>query len=162
VTHLVEVMNDLVTCLCDGLKDAGLPDTCFCGVVPGEVAAQEYTGSCDDACGMAWVRLTAAYPSNSPGIPFETTGNCVVPLGADIEMGVTRCMTIGAEDGSPPTQDELGEATALQIMDMLAMRSAVLCCPSLTAKDYILGPYTPFGPQGGLVGGTWQVSVGLT
>ena len=44
---------------------------------------------------------------------------------------------------------------------MEAIRDAIICCPSVPSKDSLLGVYTPFGPLGNLVGGSWTVSVGL-
>jgi hypothetical protein len=37
------------------------------------------------------------------------------------------------------------------------MRRAVACC--LNSKDWILGGYAPLGPQGGVVGGVWTLSM---
>ena len=160
MTHLLEIINDLTDCLCTQISESGLPDVCFCGLVPGEVASQEYSGDCNDACGMAWVRISAMYPSSQVGVPGETVGNCDKGLGADLEIGIMRCMSSGQPDGGPPSPKELAEAVALQTLDALAMRAAVVCCPSLGEHDYILGPYTPLGPEGGLVGGIWSLSVG--
>jgi hypothetical protein len=40
---------------------------------------------------------------------------------------------------------------------MLAMRRAVVCCRE--SKDWVMGTYTPLGPEGGVVGGIWLVAL---
>jgi hypothetical protein len=52
------------------------------------------------------------------------------------------------------------DAVRLQMAAMSAIRRAVLCCfPGARSQDVILGVYLPIGPQGGVVGGTWSISV---
>lgn len=149
-----DTMLLLADCLCTQI----VPDVCFCGVVPGEAPAFDYHGDCDTACGMAWVRLANAYPAAMPGVPSEQPGNCAVALGVEVEVGVARCIGVGNDTGGPPTYDELLQSTELQVADMLAMRRAVVCCDALVAKDTTISAYSPFGPDGGMVGGTMTVS----
>lgn len=146
-----QMLEDLATCLCAQIITDGLPEPCFCGVVPGEAVAFDYAGSCDDACGMAWVRLGSAYPSVTIGSPTAQPGNCSAAIGIDVEMGIVRCIEVGSADGSPPTPEQLNDAADLQVADLLAIWRAVACCRQ--SKDWAIGQYTPFGPEGGLVGG---------
>ena len=155
-------VGELAECLCAQIQDPenGVPDVCFCGIVPGEQAVGNYAGDCNTVCGMAWVRLVGMYPMSAIGVPDSTAGNCGVGVGIDVEMGILRCISIGGEDGSLPSPVEMLEATQLQIADALIMRKAVLCCDAIPSKEAILAVYTPTGPLGGLVGGTMQVSMG--
>ena len=154
------VVTDLAACLCDEIDASGLPGTCFCGVVPGDAAAQDYTGNCKDGkCGMAWVRLVTLYPADGVAIPNQTAGNCGSALGADIEVGIMRCITVGDAQGNPPTPTQLLDASALQMADAEAMRRAILCCTTIPTHDMMLAGYTPMGPSAGLVGGVWNLSV---
>jgi hypothetical protein len=102
VAHLIEVVNDLLDCLCNGITEAGLPDTCFCGVVPGEAATQDYGGDCNDACGMSWIRVSSLYPATGIGVASETVGNCGKGLGADLELGIMRCISSGRRVPADP------------------------------------------------------------
>jgi hypothetical protein len=157
-----ELLTDLAACLCVTLEDWGLPPTCFCGVLPGQSVALDYFGGCeDDSCGngMAWVRLAALYPAMVVGVPNQTPGNCDTTLGIDFEIGVVRCISAGLDDGEPVPVEELAASTYLQTQDALAMRAAMACCSPLTSKDYVLGAYTPYGPEGLVVGGTWTAVV---
>jgi hypothetical protein len=154
------VLTDLAACLCDEIDASGLPGTCFCGVVPGDAAAQDYAGNCKDGkCGMAWVRLLGAYPASGVAAQDQTPGNCGAGIGADIEVGIMRCMIVGDAQGNPPTPTQLLDTTALQMADAEAMRRAILCCSTIPNHDMLLGTYTPLGPNGGLVGGVWSLSV---
>jgi len=157
-----ELLTDIAACLCVTLEEWGLPPTCFCGVLPGQTVAIDYFGGCDDeSCGngMAWVRLAALYPAQIVGVPMQTPGNCDSTLGMDLEIGVVRCISAGEDDGSPVSPEELAASTYLQSQDALAMRAAMACCSPLTSKDFILGAYTPYGPDGLVVGGTWTAVV---
>lgn len=151
------VLAELATCLCRQIKADGLPDLCFCGVVPGDAASDQYTGDCSND-GMAWVRLITAYPANAVGEPLETPNNCGFGMGLDIELGIMRCVPVGSDDGDPPTAEELLAATDAQVANMMAMQKAVICCPAINMRDTRLNSYVPIGPEGGLNGGTWTIS----
>lgn len=153
------VVEELATCLCAQLLTDDLPPVCVCGVLPGAEAALEYAGDCDSACGQAWVRLANAYPSTTIGVPSTRPGNCSSGIGIEIEVGVSRCVSVGDAD-EPPSPAELAVAAELQTADLLAMWRAVACCRS--SKDWVVGAYTPFGPEGGLVGGTVTVAILVT
>lgn len=150
-------LNDLATCLCAQIIADGLPEVCWCGQVPGEIVSFDYAGDCNDACGMAWVRLIQVYPSTVVGEPSAQPGNCSTLLGFDVEIGIVRCAPVIQEGGEFPSVTEQADAVALQIADMMAMRRAIVCCSG--HKDFLLGPYTPVGPDGGVVGGAWTVAM---
>lgn len=153
------VLATLATCLCAQITTDGGPEPCFCGVVPGDAVVQDYAGNCVDLCGMAWVRLVSLYPASGVGFIDENAGNCASELGLEIEIGLMRCAEMPDDRGNPPTDAALLRSVELQTAGALTMRRAILCCPSLSPKDYKLGPYAPAGPMGGLVGGTWQLSL---
>lgn len=146
------LMVMLQQCLCETLTIRGLmPGDCFCGVVPGDQAIQDF------GTGMAWVRLANTYPTTEfPTIETALRGNCTASLAATLEVGVMQCapsLTIG---GAAPTQAQQFEATRLQMATMRAMHQAIVCCG---IEEKVLGQYEPKGPQGALVGGTWLVDV---
>lgn len=153
-------LNDLATCLCAQCLDSSecgeTPPLCFCGIVPGQEVALEYHGNCDDVCGMAWVRMTSLYPAIQVGQVNTNSGNCASMTGVDVELGIMRCMPVGEADGSPPSAEQLLAATELQVKDALALWQAVMCCQG--SSDFLVGQYQPFGPEGGIVGGTLEVN----
>jgi hypothetical protein len=155
-------LGELAECLCAQIQDPenGVPDVCFCGVVPGDQAVANYAGDCNDVCGMAWVRLVQMYPMAVIGQADATPGNCGVGVGIDVEVGILRCIEFGDEQGNLPPPAVLLAATQLQIADALVMRKAIYCCDAIPSKEAIVTPYAPTGPLGGLVGGMMTVSMG--
>lgn len=153
-TQIGGLLTSLADCLCATLKQEGLPDLCFCGVLPGSTIPTDLAGfdSCDNA-GMGWTRLVTSYPAAGVGVAARDISKCV-GIGFDVEVGVMRAVTV---EDDIPTSKETGEETQLQIEDMVAARKAIECCDGYSNKDYILGQYQPAGPLGGLVGGSWTV-----
>jgi hypothetical protein len=148
-------LTELATCLCASIEALGAEEPCTCGVVPGEVVAPDM---CDESgCGTAWVRLSASYPANGVGVPNETLRNCGSGIGYEVELGVIRCVQIMEDDGSGPDAATLQAAVELQLADMKAMYMAINCCSG--SKAWIVGSYTPIGPEGGAVGGILTVSM---
>lgn len=147
----------LAGCVCE--KVNAVNETCFCGITLGDqYVSTSGIGDCEEACGEAWVRITGAYPSTVVGQPNFNLDNCGASMGVDIEIGVLRCLEV-PEGGEAPTPEQFLEAANVQIKDMIAIRDAVLCCEHF--PSYILGAWTPIGPDGGLVGGSWTISVGV-
>lgn len=154
-------LTTLATCLCGQIQDPenGVPDVCFCGIVPGESAAATYAGDCDTRCGMAWVRMANLYPSTVIGQINSAPRNCATPLGVDVEVGILRCFDMADEYG--PNPEQLLSATQLQVADAQVIYRAILCCDTISPRDVTIGPYIPLGPQGGLVGGAVTLSMAV-
>lgn len=153
-----EKLEQIAACVCAQIEVDGLPATCFCGILPGAEIALDHVGDCaEGVCGMAWVRLIAVYPSTIVGQPNESPNNCSSLIGMDVELGIVRCASMPADDGTPPSAADLQADAALQVADLMALRKAVFCCGN--EKDLVLGAYTPVGPAGGAVGGFWTLSL---
>lgn len=153
-TLIWPALQALSACLCEELESKGLlPGECFCGVLPGEVAAQDYDQ------GQAWVRLVDAYPYTNFPNRDTTFSNCGKPLAFDVEVGVTHCYPTLDSGGRAASQEQKFEAARLQLATMAAMRRAILCCTD--DLIVVLGSYTPIGPNGNLVGGQWTVTLAV-
>lgn len=153
------LLTQIAECLCSQINDTdGVPGVCFCGVVPGENAHAAYAGECDDSCGMAWVRMITSYPAKALGQVDSSPGNCGSGLGMEIELGIMRCIRM---EEQAPDEAELLDAVHLQMVDAAIMRRAIWCCSAIPTKEAIVTSYTPIGPEGGLVGGTMNVAVGV-
>jgi len=146
------LLLDLASCLGREITDSALPEPCFVGILPGANVALDYCQECGDKCGMAWVRLTSIRPS---GASAELSNPCGGPLEASIEVGISRCAPMGSE-GEPPTMAEQLESAQLMMADQSAALRAIRCCMG-RERDFDLGAWTPMGPMGGCVGGTWTV-----
>jgi len=149
VATIVEALAD---CLCQQVAADGLPELCYCGVMPGAVAVADRIGDCGTVCGMAWVRLEQMYPSTIVGLPAVDPGNCGKALSIDIEVGILRCFP------TEPTDQELIEATELQLAEAETMYRAIACCPAIPMMDSVVSPYVPLGPEGDTLGGSMMVS----
>lgn len=149
------IMTRMRDCLCETLEERGLmPGNCFCSIVPGQQATWDYSN------GMAWVRLNSVVPSAIFPAQSFALNNCGTTLAAELEIGVLQCTPSPSASGAPPDDDQQFESARLQVATMAAMRDAILCCADGSDLDLILGGYEPQGPNGGLVGGVWTVSVG--
>jgi len=149
------LMVQLQQCLCETLQARGLMnvDGCFCGMVPGDNVAWDFPS------GMAWVRLVDAFPSTVFPTPNTTPrASCSAMLVATLEVGLLQCAPTLSPTGAAPDEVQSFEATRLQLAGMRAMHQAIVCCD---IDLMVLGNYTPQGPQGVMVGGTWQINVGV-
>lgn len=153
-----QLMEDLSACLCAEVSATNSGELCFCGVVAGEAidAGLAGVGRCS---GAAWVRLDQVFPSTNFPDP-DQKAECSTLLAATIEVGVIRNVILG-NDRRNPTVDELVAVTRAQVADMSAMHRAITCCVTKSNIDfvYVLNDYQPYGPEGGIVGGMWTVTV---
>lgn len=156
-----DLLQSLAGCLCEQIRAAGLPEPCFCGVLPGSLVAVDYVGMCEERDGMAWARLAMAYPASGVGVPNQSMRNCSGGLGIEIELGAMRSAPTLTDDGEPPTEAQQLAVSQVQNGDMLAMMQAVACCAPLQNYDWIMSSYSPQGPTGFAVGGTFTVMVAL-
>lgn len=149
-------MTALAECLCTEIIASGLPPTCLCGVLPGEQIDASYVSSSE---GMAWVRLAGAYPYQSFPNATVSGNSCVMPLAFEIEVGALWCAPVGDSRGNPPSMEAQFETAEIQVAAMAAMHRAIRCCLPTERAQSALGQYTPAGPEGGVVGGTWNLYV---
>lgn len=133
-------------------------DFCFIGIIHGQQAPWDYGDK-----GMAWVRLTNAYPSTDFPAPDDGAG-CGALLAFEIEIGVLRCAPMpNSVNGKLPGVQEHEDAAREAVGDLRAIRRAIQCCfgshGQQRFRDMILGDYQPLGPMGGVTGGTWTLTV---
>jgi hypothetical protein len=137
----------------DGVRPA---EVCF---VPGSVGEDFLSiGLSEDKCcsGFAWVRVDSIAPQSPQ--PGEEIGPCgIYTWAVTLEMGVARCAPVGDQYSGPSCTEWTEVALAVQ-QDAAAMRRAWCCWQPLIASGRTsVGPWQPFGPQGGCTGGTMQV-----
>lgn len=148
-------VSALVSCLCQEMEAANLGPLCLCSPLPGSQIALDYGTE-----GMAWVRVVGAWPSETFPAQAPSRGrSCTAPLAIQLEVGAARCAPAIGDQGELPTLTEQFDVTRLQMADMAAMRRAIQCCATAQPGLIELGQYTPGGPQGGVVWGTWSVFI---
>lgn len=139
----------------DGTRES----LCEVTVLHGETMILDY--GAESCGGMGWVRLVSGNPTATfPNAP--QAGTCAMDLAFAVEMGVIRpAPKIGTFQKRIilPTADEQAAATSLALDDMAAMHRALKAFAS-EMENFVLGSYTPIGPQEGTVGGSWSFTVG--
>lgn len=152
---LLDALNEELT------RDGTREDMCLVSVMPGADVPIDY--ALEDCAGMAWVRMVNAAPSvifpNADALPQ----NCAYTLAYGIEMGVLRTAptpTMFGSDISLPEPEDHFEAAQAQFKDLDAMHRA-LRNTGAQFEDFLIGTYTPSGPDGGAVGGSWTATIGL-
>lgn len=133
---------------------------CEVTVLHGETMILDY--GAESCGGMGWVRLVSGNPTATFPQPAQA-GTCAQDLAFAVEMGVIRpapkIETAFNKRIILPSADEQAAATSLALDDMMAMRRALKEFAS-EMENFILGSYTPIGPQEGTVGGSWSFTVG--
>lgn len=129
---------------------------------------QEFLAGLDEdrcKCGTAYVRIGSITPVTIFPQAQERWIACAPDQwNLNLELGIVRCPPLGTERAPATCAEEL--AFTRQVMDDAdAMRKAVTCCliPSLPAgRQFIVGAWTAFGPQGMCGGGTMQLQLQVT
>lgn len=158
-TLIYPIMVGMSACLCTELENSGLPEPCFCGLVPGQDAVTDCSCGNGGKCGSAWVRLIEAFPSTNFPDPDIDQATCSSLLVFRLEVGIARCVEVMDERGNAPTMAEQLSAVRTQMADMAAMRRAIQCCMADLDTEYVLGTYQPTSLLGGCGGGTWDVLI---
>ena len=158
-------MQALLDCVTAALDDADAP-VASSFLAPGGTPAWD---NCCENGGQAWVRLVQAYPSAGTGgaaFPGQDTRPRCHPnlLAARLEVGVLRCsQPFSDEQGTPPTDARKTLEGTATTQDASTLLEAILCCfvatPGLSA--WVIDNWTPLGPNGGCVGGAWQLVIGV-
>lgn len=147
---ILPVMTGLLTSLRTQMDEAvgGVP--AWMSLVPANTVPMDY---CGDDCGMGFVRLVTVFPSTAFPLADQNASKCASSWGVRAEVGVYRCLPVEA-----PTEEESATASIIQFDDMERIRAAITCAEVLRPRLWLLGPYTPAGPNGGCGGGSWQVT----
>lgn len=154
----------LVACLEEEFLASGLGPACRTSVMYGAGVPFDACGCDDEGCGhtgQITVQLLGAYPSTN--FPNQEAGAtpCGTGLAFNFEVFATTCAPI--EKGMESDAEELLAATRIQYAQMAAMRRAITCClpgkVNKTAREVVLGNYTPAPNGGDCIGGSWTVTV---
>lgn len=160
--HTIDETMELLlgTLLIELERDGLAGDICSKALYPGDSIVLDYA----ECGGMAWVRLVDAFESVNLPSPDVTISSCVALLAATLEIGVMHPSPIPEEvlgQFELPSDEEHTTAAKRQVKEMRAMRRAMQITRSIIGPDLLIGGrYTPVGPVGGTVGGTWSLTVG--
>lgn len=155
-----QMADILLACLVVALREKGHEEVCSTAVYHGDSVTLDYA----DCGGMAWVRLVTTGPSrNFPAIVSDLN-SCGATLAHSFELGVMRAapLAVALLAGSGvdlPSDEENSEAASLALDDMECLWAAIQTARA-DIELLVPGTYTPVGPTGGSLGGTWSVTVG--
>jgi len=141
-------------CLCATLSARNLDPKCECALLHGEGTQPSLPKAGN---GYAWVGLNGVFPSKTFPSQDSNSGNCGSPLVASVTMGIMRCYAVKAVGESV---ENMMLYMDKQMADMAAMRYAIECCAADDELQVSLGAYVPIGPEGGIYGGNWSLSIG--
>jgi hypothetical protein len=130
---------------------------CMVTQMPGESIAFDY-----DCGGTAWVRLVNANPTVIFPNPDTTEQSCAATLAFQVEVGIMRPASVGEvvnNEYIPPSDVDLFNATERQLDDLQILWDTIQKSRS-GIPQMVIGIYNPVGPDGGIVGGTWQLAIG--
>lgn len=152
-TRLNDALIEFTGCIGEGLDDL-----CSYGLTIGETYVPfdpDPEDGCEDdevACSQAWVRVTSV-SSVSDG---SWGGDCATVMRIGLEVGVLRCIPVPDNGEAPQASDVLVGAT--QAMDdMNTIHCAAMGCE--VWQSITTGQWSPLGPRGGQVGGSWTFEV---
>lgn len=140
----------------DELAARGLPTVCASDVVPGVQYAYDFCS--DESEGVAWVRVATIFPSSTFPLQDLTYSQLPVTLAQQYEVGLIRQAPVAA-NGEPPDGTDLAASAELTLADAAALAAVICSVLSGLDRGFLLDRWLPVGPDGGVVGGLWTVTV---
>jgi hypothetical protein len=137
---------------------ATLIPPCSWGLVSGAQMAVDRGGFIGDGClGLLTVRLVQVAPTGAPpgaeGFPVRRMS---LAWSVTVEVGMWRPAGTVEDTGDGPVLPALEDVQAeaeLSALDAAVVRSALLGWADEQDVPIMLGAFTPWGPEGGVVGG---------
>jgi hypothetical protein len=148
----------LAACVVELRADGTDGNLCATTKYPGEAAPLDYA----ECGGMLWVRLATTAPTTQFPNAESRPNVCASTLAFNLEVGLMRPSPIPEDtfgDFQLPSDQEHSESTDRQMDDMEAIYRGLVRA-SRDIEMVSIGSYTPVGPVGGTVGGTWTLVVG--
>lgn len=130
------------------------PDARRAFITVGEVAL-------DDCCnGQVWARLIEVVAANTDQRSSMAAQACGVAMwDVTVGIGSARCAHVVDDNGNAPTPAELCDETLDVTFDMQELVQAITCQLAPYRDKVRFLRWLPLGPEGGCVGGEWQISV---
>lgn len=137
-------------------------EVCRSFLAPGGPPPWDTCCDCGTGEGMAYVQIASVAPTDN--FPIQQTGamRCP-PTGQIIELNIAviRCAATVDDQGRAPSAERM-TADALKVQrDRAIVYEAIKCCylDDADPGTYVIGAFTPLGPNGGCVGGTTSLTL---
>ncbi|MFE7963415.1 hypothetical protein ACFU0X_10230 [Streptomyces cellulosae] len=157
------LLNQLQTCVCFTLAEAGRGVCTQCSIVPGD--SRPPADRCDCACGQgqgqAWVRWVRDEPvmvARNTG-PGSRRGCQQWRTFKVIEVGVYRCVSGPDDQGNPPSPEARERDALGLIWDRRLLVKGISCCAALKNRRVELLSLEPTAVKGNCAGVVVQLSV---
>jgi hypothetical protein len=159
-----EIAESLLSCVESrlALYDAGV---CRSFVAPGNPPAWDACCECGEGEGMAWVQIAEVFPTDNFPLPQSAAMRCVpAGQGVQLSIGILRCAAVLDDQGRAPSSERLTSDAAKVARDRAIVSEAIRCCYLEDADPgtYVIGSWTPLGPNGGCVGGSTSLTLAAT
>jgi hypothetical protein len=161
------VAQELLACFTEKLQELPNPPK-YIQMRVGQETGPLIGPNIDECCsGLAWVRVSAVYPSwdSFPG-PDNTWLPCgPLAYAVVLEMGVAFCMPWSDSSGmidevDPPSTQDWASAFNTQMIHQTLMRQTAACCFRPTQRRAV-GEWSSFAVDGGCTGGRLTVTVSV-
>lgn len=155
-----QMLAELLESLTAQIRAAGKQDD-YCSVTVQPGAAVTIDFGPESGCeGTAWVRLISANPTVAFPSADTRVDTCAFTLAFLVEMGMVfpaPAMEDRLGNFVAPDDVELFNASMRQASEMQMMFDAIRAAK---IPQKLVGDYVPMGPEGGIIGATWNVTVG--
>jgi hypothetical protein len=155
------IAEELLSCLESTLADYNAP-ACRTFIAPGGPPPWDACCDCGTGDGQAWVQIAQVSPTDN--FPLAQTGAMRCPPSGQlvvVNVGVLRCAATVDDQGRPPSAARMTADAAKVQRDRAIVSEAIRCCYLADADPgtYVIGAWTPLGPQGGCVGGSTSLTL---
>lgn len=154
--------NDLVglsDALVAELKRRQLPALTENLVLAGQAIAMDYIAGPGD--GFSFTRLGSGFQVGVFPLPQQGyERGRALEIARQFEVGIARGLPLH-EDGSPLDRDEWFDVSRLVMADMNAIVASICAYANGKGLPLVVGNWVPLGPDGGVIGGSWTVHLGV-
>jgi hypothetical protein len=153
--------ENLLSCVEEALSKYDAP-ACRTFIAPGAAPAWDVCCDCGAGDGMAWVQIAEVFPSdNFPAVQGAGMRCNYAENGVRFNIAVIRCAAVLDDQGRPPSSERLTADARKVQRDRAIINEAIRCCYLSDADpgSFVIGTFTPLGPQGGCVGGTTSLQI---
>jgi hypothetical protein len=155
--------EDLLSCL-ESVLSKYDAEACRTFIAPGNPPPWDTCCDCGTGEGMAYVQIASVAPTDN--FPSPQTGAMRCPpsgYSAQLVVGILRCAAVLDDQGRAPSSARMTADAAKVHRDRAIVQEALRCCYLADADPgtYVIGTWTPLGPQGGCVGGSTPIQVAV-
>lgn len=157
--RIMPILEALLEAVAEEVAACGRGDIGFSSIQSGDLGIVEHVGE-DVGCSELIVNLTSVFSYQDFPAPAEVA-QCNDPTAYVITVAMFRCAPQPKGRDVRINDPALHHASALEVIDdMHAMRRAISSVIKDQDRVHALGTFEPYGPEGGIIGGSWTITIG--